>query len=118
VSIFSYNGVSLALVRTKTFRVEPVYDASGVDVKWNKFTISCTGILGPTEAAGQLPYNDASLATGAATAAELAVSLGLDAAAAEAAAQVAAASRRPSCSGRGPTTTSPTLAPRRTSARS
>lgn len=90
MSIFSYAGVGLNLIRTKTFRVEPEFDPSGVDHKWNKFTLSVVGLLAPTPKLGEVPYNDAAVASGAATAAELAVSLGLDAAAAQGAASLAA----------------------------
>ncbi|VTT97599.1 unnamed protein product [Gemmataceae bacterium] len=89
MSIFSYAGVGLTLIKTKTFRVEPEYDPSGVDHKWNKFTLSVVGLLGPTPKISEQPYNDAAAAAGAATAAELAVSLGLDAALAQAAASAA-----------------------------
>lgn len=90
MSIFSYAGIGMALVRTKAFKVEPEYDNSGVDLKWPKYTISVLGLLAPTPLIEQLPYNDASVSTTAATAAELAVSLGLDAAVAQAAAAAAA----------------------------
>lgn len=88
MSVFAIAGTSLALVRTRLFKVEPVYDSS-VNVLWNKFTISCSGLLAATPTAATLPYNDAAIGNAAATAAELAVSIGADAIIAQAAAAAA-----------------------------
>lgn len=46
-TIFHYNGITLTNVVTREFHQELVYDASGTDVVYHKFTISVLGILHP-----------------------------------------------------------------------
>lgn len=59
MSIFSYNGVQLALTKTRLFRVDTVKDPSGTDVLWNKYTIQVSGIL--TRTLGEVSTNSSEL---------------------------------------------------------
>jgi hypothetical protein len=43
----TYNGLTLSNVITKDFIQEPVYDDSGTDVQYHKFTVTVSGLLHP-----------------------------------------------------------------------
>ena len=45
MATMSYNGINLGEVRTATYRIENVYDSSGLDRVWQKITIEVNTIL-------------------------------------------------------------------------